>query len=113
MQKNVQKIFSLSLIAVFMLAGCQATNTPQTTDDNQTVSEKPQEVVDHGIPFTNGPSAPPDSTVGPTAPPPENDSQAADINLPAGSNTPVAAKAVTTNENIRITLPVKTDLTAE
>jgi hypothetical protein len=79
-----------------LMAGCQGNAETAPAKNTQAVVDKaPQEQVgvEKGVPFSNGPSVPPEAIEGPSAPPPENGS----------------AKAVTTNENIRITLPVKTE----
>lgn len=94
MEKTVKTLLLLSMLV--FVAGCQGNAGTAPADNAQAVSEQaPQEqvVVEKGVPFSNGPSVPPEVIEGPSAPPPENGS----------------AKAVTTNENIRITLPVKSD----
>lgn len=80
-------VLSLSL----MLAGCQAaeekpTNTNQNTENNNGEDER------LGVPFSNGPTNPPD-VKGPSNPPPAEE-------------TP---QAVTQKEDIRLTLPIKTE----
>lgn len=86
-----------SALILITMAGCQeVSNNNGTGEKNDMI--KQSEVIDRGTPYSNGPSAPPDESVGPTAPPPE-------IN----KNTGEQAQAVTTNENIRLTLPRKTE----
>lgn len=89
------KIRNLILIAVMglALAGCQNASQPQANQNGKAV-------VDHGTPYSNGPTTAPDLK-GPAAPPPE------DGQTTAPYGTAPAAQAVTTNENIRLTLPLK------
>lgn len=81
------------------LIGCQEVgdNNNQATNAN-TKTEDKAEVVDRGTPYSVGPSAPPGNEVGPNSPPPEVAIESTD-----------QAQAVTTNENIRLTLPRKTE----
>lgn len=82
----------MALLAI-VLAGCQQqTENLQTPAGDQNKPPAQDQTGIYGKPYSNGPSGPPQMT-GPTAPPPEV--------------TP--AQAVTTNENIRLTLPRKTE----
>ena len=96
----MKKTFIVPLLAMFaltlVLTGCQSAEDTQKLQDTAAQKETEQlPVVDKGVPFSNGPSMSPDEIIGPDAPPSEAQS--------------VPAQAVTTNENIRITLPRKTE----
>lgn len=80
-------VFSLALI----LAGCQAAVENNTNSNQSTENNTEEERL--GVPFSNGPSNPPD-VKGPSNPP------------PAAEETP---QAVTQKEDIRLTLPLKTE----
>lgn len=71
------------------LSACQADVKNETT-------VKPDPVVTHGEPSSKGPQALPSDQNGPDAPPPER------------ANDP-KAQAITTKENIRLTLPLKSN----
>jgi len=94
------KIKNLALILIVgaVLAGCQNANTGNTNNADNGVAANQQKVYERGTPYSKGPTAAPDSSTGPTSAPPA-DGQTA---------TQPSAQAVTTNENIRLTLPLKT-----
>lgn len=94
--------FSIFILAILttsiVFSGCQSTDE-QSGQMNSTDQTSQQEiVVDKGVPFSNGPDEGPESMVGPNSPPPASTSTLA-----------APAQAVTTDENIRITLPRKTE----
>lgn len=99
---KIDKLFLMAVMGM-LLAGCQSgpqSDSPKEVNQNSANnlnSEKP--VVDRGAPYSNGPTSSPD-VKGPTAAPPEDGAT-----TPYGK--PPAAQAVTTNENIRLTLPLK------
>jgi hypothetical protein len=84
---------NLILVAILcfsmMLMGCQA-NVQPNTQNTETAKEEER----LGVPFSNGPTAPPD-VKGPTTPPPTENED--------------APQAVTQKEDIRLTLPLKTE----
>lgn len=96
----MKKITSIILVmlAFGALAGCQDNSVqPASSEKNSTAATADQkDYVDHGLPHSEGPSTTPGNGVTPTTPPPEN--SAVD-----------QAQAVTTNENIRLTLPRKSE----
>lgn len=82
---------------LLMLTACQSSNdvveNQELVTDNSTT---PEPTETYGTPYSVGPSGPPETMVkGPTSAPP--------------SNTSAGAQAVTTTEDIRLTLPRKTD----
>ena len=77
-------------IGLMTLSACQADIKTDTSEKKSDTTP----VVTHGEPKSKGPDAPPSMDNGPDAPPPEN------IIDPS-------AQAVTTKENIRLTLPLK------
>lgn len=81
-----------------MVLGLMTLSACQTDIKNQNPDKKVDQVnvVSHGEPKSKGPDAPPSMDNGPDAPPPEN------IADPS-------AQAVTTKENIRLTLPLKSN----
>ncbi len=85
----------LMILTVLILAGCQNTE-PATTDLKETDTVVPPVNTElegrYGKPYSNGPTSSPEDITGPTTPPPET-----------------SAQAVTTNENIRLTLPRKVE----
>ena len=90
------------LLAAGCLTACQAQPTTvgtPSTDTTNSAGLKP--VVDHGTPYSKGPSSAPTMANGPTTPPPADGI----ITLPDNTQ----AQAVTTNENIRLTLPRKSN----
>ena len=94
--KNLTSLSLLALlISTLFLTACQSVEEQPMPQEPSEQSPQQEQVIDHGIPFSNGPTEPPEMIKGPSAPPPEN--------------TNVPAQAVTTDENIRITLPLKTD----
>jgi hypothetical protein len=97
---NKKTLFFLITMMAIGLIGCQevADTNNQATNTNTTKTETKPEVVDRGTPYSVGPSAPPGNDVGPSSPPPEIAVESTD-----------QAQAVTTNENIRLTLPRKTE----
>ncbi len=82
---NYPKVLVVALLGMF-LVGCQDTDRPGSATSNPATSPENQ-IVDRGIPSSKGPS---------TAP-----------GVKGPSSAPPAAQAVTTNENIRLTLPLK------
>ena len=85
MKLNFKKLLlGLFSIILLMLMGCQ--NVPETVNPQATPQSTP------GIPYSKGPTNPPDKTKGPSAPPGEN----ASISPPA---------AITETDNVRITIP--------
>ena len=94
MKKNL--LIIVCLLALSTLAACQEQGESKNTQTDAVKSEQ-QKVVDHGIPVSKGPTAPLTDEGGPTTPPPENIVKA------------TQAQAITTNENIRLTLPRKTN----
>jgi hypothetical protein len=84
----------LLILGVVLLAGCQAAEPPkQENNDNKAgVPVDTKLEGSYGKPYSNGPTTSPEEMTGPTTPPPE---------------TP--AQAITTNENIRLTLPRKVE----
>jgi len=84
---KIRNFILVSLMGI-ALAGCQnATPTESGNPDSADNQKVVTPVVDHGTPYSNGPTTSP-IVKGPSSPPPE-------------------AQAVTTNENIRLTLPLK------
>ncbi len=85
----------LSLTTLFLttliLSACQADVKIENID--KATDKTP--VVSHGEPASKGPDTPPSLDNGPDAPPPES------------PNT--NAQAITTKENIRLTLPLKSN----
>lgn len=81
----MKKIFIIStVLSIIILAGCQnLTDQPL----NSVNTNKNSNLPSHGEPYSKGPAVPP-TVKGPSAPPPQ-------------------AQAVTKNENIRLTLPLK------
>lgn len=88
------KKLSLTILILGMIAlsACQANVKVETPE--KAVDQTP--VVTHGEPNSKGPDAPPSMDNGPDSPPPEL------------SNDP-SAQAITTKENIRLTLPLKSN----
>ena len=84
--KNLLLVFTLTLF----LTACQS----NVSDTQQT----DQKANDYGKPYSNGPK---ENSIpsGPTTPPPDF----------TDSNQASSAQAVTTKENIRLTLPLKTN----
>lgn len=80
-----KKIILLILIAG-IISGCQAD------------LENKEKAVNRGRPYSVGPSSSPESSRGPTSAPPERKAEGL-----------TQAQAITTNENIRLTLPRKTE----
>lgn len=92
--KNI-KVKIGGMVLLVILTACQSQEAVNMKNDL-----KPEKtVVDHGIPQSTGPTTAPSSMKGPTTPP------------PGGEKTMAVdqAQAVTTNENIRLTLPRKTE----
>ncbi|MCC7431994.1 membrane lipoprotein lipid attachment site-containing protein [Candidatus Peregrinibacteria bacterium] len=87
------KKFYLVLLAIIALTGCQAEQTVQTGAEKQPQQKIEKNYVDHGLPASNGPTSAPEEMKGPTTPPPSSD----------------APKVITTDEKIRLTLPIKTE----
>lgn len=85
----------LPALMAILLTGCQSAADPTTQDSTDQAATQQEVVVDKGLPFSNGPTEGPETVKGPDAPPP-------------GSSA-MPAQAVTTDENIRITLPRKTE----
>ncbi len=82
------------VLSIILLAGCQQENGEMNKEKGADAPQKAEDQVGkYGVPYSNGPTAGPETMKGPTAPPPE---------------TPTA-QAVTTKENIRLTLPLKTE----
>jgi hypothetical protein len=89
MKKKESILLLAGMFLMIVLAGCQS----ESADLNQAADNQAKPVNtnlpdgEYGKPYSKGPtSSPEESLKGPTAPPP-------------------AAQAVTTNENIRLTLP--------
>jgi hypothetical protein len=82
------KKLAVLFLTGLLLCACQAA-PPANLQQNQT--EKP---VPDNVPFSKGPTSEPIVT-GPSGPPPETSDS--------------TAQAVTTKENIRLTLPTKTE----
>jgi ABC-type phosphate/phosphonate transport system substrate-binding protein len=87
MMKKLSAI--LIIIPVLMLSACQSQSENNSKAEQVQGSQKIEEVQSHGEPFSKGPTDAP-GVKGPTAPPPQ-------------------AQAVTKNENIRLTLPLKSE----
>lgn len=85
--KNIVLVVVLSFS--MMLVGCQATVQPTEKTENTNTENNDGEL---GVPFSNGPTNPP-NVKGPSNPPPTDE-------------TP---QAVTQKEDIRLTLPIKTE----
>lgn len=88
-------ILTLATLTLLTLAGCQNEQSDQNLQDNpanDSDSSNSKDYVDHGLPYSAGPSAAP-AVNGPTSALPES----------------TQAQAVTTDENIRLTLPRKTE----
>lgn len=83
----------LVLLAIIALTGCQADQNDQITTEKQPTQKIEKTYVDHGLPVSNGPTSLPEEMKGPTTPPPSSD----------------APKVITTDEKIRLTLPIKTE----
>jgi PBP1b-binding outer membrane lipoprotein LpoB len=81
----MKKILVSTILAVIILAGCQNSMDEQNKQIDTTI--KNTNLENHGEPFSTGPTTPP-AVKGPATPPPQ-------------------AQAVTKNENIRLTLPLK------
>jgi hypothetical protein len=92
--RNLLLILALT-IALLSLSGCLG------VEQKVVAPEQNQKPLDYGKPYSNGPT---DQTTikGPSAPPPENTQSTAE------SQPQAEAQAVTTSENIRLTLPLKT-----
>ena len=90
------KYWKIILVLSFLvLAGCQQENggNPETnTNTNDQQKVQVEQTSKYGVPYSDGPTTGPETMNGPTAPPPEN-----------------SAQAVTTKENIRLTLPRKVE----
>ncbi|MGL5830873.1 MAG: hypothetical protein ACRCZE_01865 [Candidatus Altimarinota bacterium] len=85
-------ILAAILCFSMILTGCQ-TNVEQPEINNQSTETNNNEEK-LGVPFSNGPSNPPD-VKGPNTPPP--------------ADTEESPQAVTQEEDIRLTLPLKTE----
>ena len=97
MNKSAFSLIPLLILSAMLFVACQNSPAAPPSDADTNPESVSAPVVSHGQPFSNGPTvAPENAIVGPSAPPSE-DSNA----------TP--AQAVTTDENIRITLPRKTE----
>lgn len=82
---------TILFLAILTLSACQAEMKSDNAD--KTVNKTP--VTSHGEPTSKGPDAPPSLDNGPDAPPPDR--------------TDANAQAITTKENIRLTLPLKSN----
>ncbi len=96
----MKKILNITLGLLFLtlFSACQS-NTEILENNN----DVPKEVVDHGIPFTNGPDSEP-NIKGPDSLPPESN-----LSEKQANNLVSQAQAITTSESIRLTLPKKTE----
>jgi PBP1b-binding outer membrane lipoprotein LpoB len=89
-----KKIF-LTMSIALLITGCQGTtDNIDKNVENPTTKPLNKQYEDHGLPVSNGPQNPPESMKGPDTPPPQNEN---------------AAKVITTDEKIRLTLPIKTE----
>lgn len=91
---KIQKLILILAVGTLM-SGCQT----ETTTETKIIEENKTPVIDHGIPESTGPTGAP-NVKGPTSPPPESN---------VLSDLSPQAEAVTTSENIRLTLPLKTE----
>lgn len=96
MKKFLNIILGLLILTLF--SACQS-----NAEIQERSNDAKKEVVDHGIPFTEGPKSNPASK-GPESFPPENT-----LNEEQTNNLVSQAQAITTSESIRLTLPKKTE----
>lgn len=94
---KIKKLILISVVGL-ILVGCQSGSTIKTNQQTQPNNSQ-NAGSDYGKPYSNGPLDQADST-GPLSMPPADESLI--IKRPT-------AEAVTTNENIRLTLPLKTN----
>jgi hypothetical protein len=89
----------LALLSLILLVGCQSTSVEEGQAPAPEESAMETDITEsYGQPYSAGPSGTPDiSVTGPNAAPPEKEIGSA------------GAQAVTTSEDIRLTLPRKTD----
>lgn len=85
----MKKIFAIVCLGLVM-NGCQNISETKIDEVKSKVDQNNESAITgHGEPFSKGPSGPP-AVKGPSSPPPQ-------------------AQAVTKNENIRLTLPLKSN----
>lgn len=85
---NMKKKIILLILIAGIISGCQA----------DLENKENGKVENRGRPYSVGPSSSPESSRGPTSAPPERKAEGL-----------TQAQAITTNENIRLTLPRKTE----